>query len=168
MKFVTDRLILMPISADQFDEIYVVFTNDFVKKYLFDDEVLSEDSVQSFIETSIESFQEKQYGLWTIHTKGTNTLIGFTGLWHFFDETQPQLLYALLPQFTNMGYAKEAAQKIIEYTWKNLHFDFLEASCDTPNTQSQQTAIRLGMKKIKEEIIDDKPITFFRINKNEQ
>lgn len=165
MKLTTDRLILLPISAVNFDEKYHLFTNDFVKKYLFDGDTLSRETVQSFIETSIQSFQKKQYGLWTIHKKETNSLIGFTGLWHFFDEGQPQLLYALLPDNTKLGYAREAANGIINYTWEHLDFEHLDASCDTPNTDSIKTALGIGMTKTKEESIDNKPITFFRINK---
>lgn len=167
MKLGTDRLILLPISADNFEEKYKVFTDDFVKKYLFDNETLSQEIVQSFIETSLQNFQQKQYGLWTIHIKETNALIGFTGLWHFFDENQPQLLYAILPEHTKRGYAKEASQKVIEYVWQNLNFDFLDASCDTLNIDSINTATGIEMTKTKEELIDNKPITFFRIYKNE-
>jgi len=158
----------MPISADNFEETYKLFTNDFVRKYLFDDEVISRETAHSFITTSNQNFQQKGYGLWTIHVKESNSLIGFTGLWHFFNENQPQLLYALLPNHTKLGYAKEAAQKIIEYAWKYLNFDFLDASCDTPNTASFKTAIGIGMTKMKEILIDNTPTTFFRIYKNER
>jgi ribosomal-protein-alanine N-acetyltransferase len=114
MKLKTTRLLLSPVGADKFDDIYGILTNEFVKKYLCDDTVLSKDQVQSFTDTSDELFREKKYGLWYLHTEASNELIGLAGLWFFFEETQPQLLYALLPQHTKVGYAKEASLAIIE------------------------------------------------------
>jgi ribosomal-protein-alanine N-acetyltransferase len=163
----TDRLVLTPITTGNYGDIYRMFTNDYIKKYLFDNITLSKDEVQSFIETSKDFFLRKKYGLWGVYTKDSNTLIGFTGLWHFFDENQPQLLYALLPEYTKLGYAKEASWKIIEYAFNQLRFNYLDASCDTPNISSHKVALSLGMKKVNEETVDNKPITFYRISKNE-
>ena len=39
----------------------------------------------------------------------TDITIGMVGLWEFFDEPQPQLLYALLPEHTGKGIADEAS-----------------------------------------------------------
>lgn len=167
MKLETHRLLLLPIRTDLFEDIYKIFTDEFVRKYLCDDIVLSKDQVQLFIETSDKMFSEKNYGLWSLYTKETNTMIGFSGLWSFFDEHQPQLIYALLPQYTKFGYAKEASLAITEYVFNKIGFTFIDASCDTPNIDSHKVALSIGMSKLKEEIIDNKPITFYRISKNE-
>ncbi|GAB4341023.1 MAG: GNAT family N-acetyltransferase [Flammeovirgaceae bacterium] len=167
MKLETDRLTLIPAGAGKFDDIYKVFTNEFVRKFLCDDTILSKDQVQSFIYTSDKMFIENNYGLWLLYTKDTNAMIGLSGLWSFFEENQPQLLYALLPEYTKNGYAKEASLKIIEYSFNQLGFSYLDASCDAPNIESHKVALTLGMKKLKEEIIDNKPIIFYRIKKNE-
>jgi len=159
----TVRLLLKPVTADDFDQVYAMFTNEFVKKYLFDDEIISKEKVQSFIETSTQTFIEKHYGLWIIQLKSADEAIGFTGLWPFFDEAQPQLLYALLPNFTGCGYAIEASLKVIDYAFSKLGFSYLDASCDTPNSSSHQTALAIGMDKIREDTIDGKPTTFYRI-----
>jgi ribosomal-protein-alanine N-acetyltransferase len=87
------------------------------------------------------------------------------GLWHFFDERQPQLLYALLPDFTGRGYAAEGARRIVEYAFAELGLDYLDASCDVPNAASQRTAERLGMKKYKEEVKNGLPTLFYRLEK---
>ncbi|MCU0440172.1 MAG: GNAT family N-acetyltransferase [Raineya sp.] len=159
----TKRIILEPVSFDRINTFYDIVTNPFVRKYLFDNNELEKDTVNEFVKISNQLFQNKNYGLWFIILKENQELIGFTGLWHFFEESQPQLLYALLPNYTKSGYAKEATQKVIEYALKNLKFDFLDASCDTSNLSSLHTATSIGMVKIKEEVIDNKPLTFFRV-----
>jgi ribosomal-protein-alanine N-acetyltransferase len=167
MNIETERLQLIPIKAGKFDEVYKVFTDEFVRKYLCDDTILSKTQIQSFIETSNETFYSKQYGLWGIYAKDNKAMIGISGLWHFFDENQPQLLYALLPGYTKLGYATEASLALIKYAFKQLGFTYLEASCDIPNRESHKVALTIGMKKVKEEIIENKPLTFYRLNSSE-
>jgi ribosomal-protein-alanine N-acetyltransferase len=88
------------------------------------------------------------------------------GLWEFFDEPRPQLLYALLPDYLGKGIAAEASREIIRYSFDTLGFNYLCASCDTPNEASHKVAERLGMVKTREETINGKPITFYRIENN--
>ena len=64
--------------------------------------------------------------------KETNEVIGYTGLWYFFNEKQPQLIYALLKQFTKRGYALEASKAIIQYSFNTLGFQYLIAATDEP------------------------------------
>lgn len=152
---------------EDLDTFSDVITDPFVKKYLFDDVSLEKEQIKEFIETSELLFAEKNYGLWLVTQKETNEAIGFAGLWNFFEENQPQLLYAISPNYIRQGFAKEASSEVIKYAFENLNFEYLEASCDNPNTSSLNTATSIGMKKTKDEIIEGKAITFFRINKYE-
>jgi [ribosomal protein S5]-alanine N-acetyltransferase len=161
----TSRLTLTPVTKQDFTTFYEMVINPFVREYLFDNTIIGEETVREFIATSIGSFQSGGYGLWLIQLKENAGIIGFTGLWHFFDEGQPQLLYALLPNHTKHGYAKEAAKRVIDYALYELKFEFLDASCDTPNSPSIQLAMSLGMVQTREEVMEGKPTTFFRICK---
>jgi ribosomal-protein-alanine N-acetyltransferase len=161
----TERLILRPVKLDDFDTFYKILTDEFVRKYLCDDEILPCEVIESFITDSEANFADGNYGLWLIAETENSEIVGFTGLRHFFDESQPQLLYALLPQFTGKGLAVEAAKKVIDYCFLQLNFSYLDASCDAPNMASQKVAERLGMKKLKEETINDLPTIFYRLEK---
>lgn len=86
-------------------------------------------------------------------------------MWYFFAENQPQLAYALLPKVTKQGYATEAATRILNYCFDELGYDYLIASCDRSNLESQQLARRLGMKQTEERLINGKPTVLFRIDK---
>ena len=161
----TERLTLRPAKLDDSEVFYKILTDEFVRKYLCDDEMLPRQVIESFIADSEANFVNGNYGLWLITENATSEIIGFTGLRHFFDEAQPQLLYALLPQFTGKGYAVEATKKVIDYCFSNLIFSYLDASCDSPNLASQKVAERLGMKKLKEETINELPTVFYRLEK---
>lgn len=160
----TERLTLKPVTAEGDLEILErIFTDAFVRRFLFDDRILDRNQIAEFINLSRETFAAGKYGLWLIIIDETSEIIGFTGLWHFFDEAQPQLLYALLPEFTRQGIATEAARKIIEYAFAELSFDYLDASCDLPNGMSQKVAENLGMKIYKQEETGGLPTVFFRL-----
>ena len=85
------------------------------------------------------------------------------GLWAMTDERQPELLYALLPEFTGNGFATEAVAEIIRYAFVRLSFAYIVASCDAPNVDSIQVAERLGMTRFREETIGGLPLVFFRL-----
>jgi len=159
----TPRLQLKPVSEDELGALYRIFVDPYVRRYLCDDKVLSLEQVEEFLNESQKLFKEQRFGLWLIRTKDHEEIIGVTGLWYFFEEEQPQLVYALLPQATKQGYATEAASKILEYCFDELGYQYLVASCDRPNYESRKVAERLGMREVEQKSVDGKPLVFFRI-----
>ena len=103
--------------------------------------------------------------MWKITTKTTGDFVGYAGLWFFFEEAQPQLIYALNETSAGNGYATEAARLIIQYAFEQLKFDYLLAATDAPHLASQAVATRLGMKKTSTESKDGKATIFFRLEK---
>jgi [ribosomal protein S5]-alanine N-acetyltransferase len=167
MRLETQRLVLEPILKSECGQLQTIFANPYVRKYLCDDEIFSFEQVDEMLEQSIKHFESDKFGLWFIKTKGEREVIGFVGLWYFFEEEQPQLIYALLPEALKKGYATEAATRILEYCFEELGYEYLLASCDRPNLESQKVAARLGMQRVKEETLDEKPIVFFKIEKSQ-
>lgn len=161
----TQRLRLKPIFKSDFTTLHAIFIDPYVCKYLCDDKVLSLQQIEEMSSQSQKHFAEAGFGLWFIETKQEENIIGFVGLWYFFEETQPQLVYALLPHATKKGYATEAATRILEYAFNELGYNYVSASCDRPNLESQKLAIRLGMRQVEERIENDNPILFFRIDR---
>jgi ribosomal-protein-alanine N-acetyltransferase len=161
----TQQLVLRPILESELSTLHTIFTDSYVRKYLCDDQVFSLQQVEEMLKQSIKHFEEEKFGLWFIKINGESEVIGFVGLWYFFDEEQPQLIYALLPKALKKGYATEAANKIIEYCFDELGYEYLVASCDQANIESQKVAKRLGMRKMEEKIVNGSPIVFFRLEK---
>ncbi len=158
----TQRLILEPTLESDLYILHSIFANPFVRKYLADDLIFPLLQVEEMIQESQRLFVDQGFGLWFIQTKDLQKTIGFVGLWYFFAEAQPQLVYALLPEATKNGYATEAASRILEYCFNDLEYHYLMASCDKPNLSSRKVAERIGMKEVEERITDDKPIVFFK------
>ncbi|MEO0340259.1 MAG: GNAT family N-acetyltransferase, partial [Bacteroidota bacterium] len=109
--------------------------------------------------------QSEKWGLWKILLSITGDCIGYTGFWYFFDEHQPELLYALLPQYAGKGYASEAAKRMVTYAFEELQYDYVSASLDQPNTKSVGVCEKIGMQLVGEKIVDGKPTLFYKIFK---
>jgi [ribosomal protein S5]-alanine N-acetyltransferase len=159
----TQRLRLKPLLESDLNLLHRIFINPYVRKYLCDDKILSLEQVEAMLVESQKLFKKEKTGLWLIETKDQKEIIGFVGLWYFFDEKQPQLVYALLPEATKKGYATEAATQILEYCFDELGYLYLLASCDQPNLESRQVAERIGMSAVEEKIVNGNLLLFFKV-----
>ena len=103
------------------------------------------------------------WGRWKIIVKKDRAFAGFVGLWTFFDEHRPQLLFGLLPAKTGFGYATESSKAIIDYAFSKLNFAQLVTPFDPPNRASEKVCQRLGMTKTNVKELNGKLTTFCRI-----
>jgi ribosomal-protein-alanine N-acetyltransferase len=164
-RLLTDRLQLEPIGTSDLVMLHALLTDESVRKYLFDEQVIPISHTAQILETSRDTFVRHRYGLWLVYTKKHWEPVGFVGLYTFFSEPQPQLLYALLPQYQRQGFASEASGRVVRYAFEALGFAYLKASCDRPNVASVRVMERLGMWWQKEECIEDKPIVFYHLDR---
>lgn len=161
----SQRLNFIPFALSDTDLFHDINTQSFVRQYLWDDQQIAQTTAAEIIQANEQLFKEHAYGLWKIIQKEKQKIIGYAGLWHFFDEAQPQLLYVLLESYTKQGYATEAARAVIDYAFNSLDFTYLIASMDKPNTASQQLAQRLGMQFFEGKVENGKETLFYRIDK---
>lgn len=159
------RLQLTPFLPDEIELFHRLNTSPFVRQYLWDDEVISMELAEQILQQNAQHFAEDRFGLWKIIRKDTGALVGYAGLWFFFEEPQPQLIYALQEEAAGQGYATEAARAIIDYAFQQLGFDYLIAATDAPHLASQAVALRLGMQKVHTQSMDGKATVFFRLQK---
>ena len=163
----TPRLSLLPFIQNEGELLFQMFTHPFIRRYLWDDQIISQEQVEEILKKNQQLFTEEKCGLWGIREKGSGEKVGFVGLWYFFEEEQPQLLYGLYPEYAGKGYATEAANQIAAYAFNELNFSYLIASCDAPNIASQNLARRIGMEKKETRLLEGKETVFFRLQPQE-
>ena len=165
MQLTTERLILTPMSSGDLEVFHTINTDPFVRKYLWDDEEIPIAVSEEILQEVEKRFREENWGLWKIESGSDKECLGYTGLWYFFDEDQPQLLFALLPQHAGKGYATEAARKIIDYAFNQLGYTYLIAATDPPNQASINACMRLGMKLVEQKEVDGKVTLFYSLDR---
>jgi [ribosomal protein S5]-alanine N-acetyltransferase len=159
------RLLFHKLSIEDHQYFHKLVTNKLVRRYLFDDLILTEAETESLLQTNEHLFKTKSLGLWKIIEKKSLIPVGVTGLWFFFEEPQAQLLYILSPEHTGKGYATEASAEVIKYALTDLNYKYIDASFDTLNIKSGLVCERLGMMKFKETEWEGKNLLFYRLKK---
>ena len=161
----TERLLLTPVTLADLSDLHTLLTDQAVRKFLFDDQEIPVSQTDEILHRVLDTFREKGYGLWFCRRKSTDERGGIVGLFDFFSEDQPQLLYALLPAWQGQGFATEASRSIIQYAFDELEYAYLTASCDAPNVKSIAVMERLGMRRFEEKLIEGKPLMFYQLDR---
>lgn len=159
----TDKIELTPIDKTDFEVFKEINVNAFVRKHLWDDKIMPDEVFRGILNQVEIHFENENWGLWKIKLIDSQTVIGYVGLWLFFDENQPQLLYALKPEYKGKGYATEAAKLIVDYAFIQLQFANLVATMDKANVDSQRVCDRLTFKFMEEREVEGKPILFYHL-----
>ncbi|MEN7551745.1 GNAT family N-acetyltransferase [Rapidithrix thailandica] len=110
----TQHLRLMPFTSQDLTLFHAINTNPFVRKFLWDGQIISQKTAREIPEENERSFTKNKWGLWKVFEQNSNTFVGYIGLWTSFQEIQPPLLFAFLPEFTGKGYATEASRKLFD------------------------------------------------------
>ena len=84
----------------------------------------------------IKSYRENDFGLYAIQRHGEKAVIGMCGLIKRDALSGIDLGYALLPAARRQGYAREAAERVIEQAREALQLETLLAIVTPTNTSS--------------------------------
>jgi ribosomal-protein-alanine N-acetyltransferase len=144
-EFETSRLRFRPFRREDLDDLHSLFTDPAVRRYLWDDLIISRQTVVEVIGSSIESFEQNRFGLWCLSFRDKGGLIGFAGLRHFGDPREVEVLYGIAPTHWNQGLATEAALAVLDYGFLHAGLDTIYARADTPNTASIRVMEKCGM-----------------------
>ena len=89
-------------------------------------------------------WQMRGFGAFCIETKSDGKGIGWVGPWRPYSWPENEILYSLAPHAHGHGYASEAAQASLIYSYKTLGWDSAVSYIDADNFASQAVAKRLG------------------------
>jgi ribosomal-protein-alanine N-acetyltransferase len=142
----TPRLRLGPFTMGDLQFLHDLWTEPQVRRYLWDDRVITLDDACAVVDASITSFAARGFGFWVVRWLASDESIGFAGLREFGDAGEIELLYGLLPQRWGQGIATEAARAVLEYGFRRCGLDRIYAGADPPNDASIRVIELLGMQ----------------------
>ena len=142
----TDRLILRPIAASDVDALHAFWTDPAVRKYLWDNEIISRETVIEIIDASERCFAEIGAGLFAVElADAPGELVGFCGLRRMDGGDEIELLYGILPKHWGEGLVSEAARAVLQHGFDACGLPRILGATDTPNQRSVRVMQRLGM-----------------------
>ncbi|MEO0937846.1 MAG: GNAT family N-acetyltransferase [Pseudomonadota bacterium] len=137
----TERLILRPPQASDFDAYATFFASDRAK--FVGGPIPRERSWRTLAQES-GHWVLRGYGRWIVTEKGDDTAIGIIGLWYPEGFPENELGWDLFDGATGKGYATEAGRAARHYAYETLGWTTLTSMIDPANTASAAVATRLG------------------------
>ena len=113
--FETPRLILRRFTVDDAEFILTLLNEPSFLRYIGDKKVRNlEDARQYILNGPIASYERNGFGLYAVELKESHTPIGMCGLLKREELPDPDIGFALLPDFWNRGFAFEAAAAVLQ------------------------------------------------------
>jgi ribosomal-protein-alanine N-acetyltransferase len=142
----TERLILRPLSADGVDSLHRISNEPNVRLYLWDNQPVSEATINDLIAQSDRMFSKEKIGVFGVRMRGREDLLGFCGFVRLEGMEESELWYELTQKVWGRGLATEAAWACVRYAFEEAGMERVIAGADEPNTASLRVIEKLGMK----------------------
>lgn len=143
----TERLILRPFEEKDVDAVFEMRSNEEIMRYIREPQTKRKETV-SWIQMISEKWGTEEIGFCAVVEKASGNCIGWCGLWRLKETNEIEVGYAIKKDFWGNGYATEAAEKFLEYGFRELNLDRIVAVAYPENEASQKVMKRLGMEYV--------------------
>ncbi|UFU00730.1 GNAT family N-acetyltransferase [Radiobacillus kanasensis] len=144
----TNRLHLVQITSEHVDGYFDIMSRPDVTKYYGMDPLHEQKQAFKMIESFQTTYENHRGIRWGMLEKGTNRFIGTIGLnnWSTWSK-RAEIGYELHPVFWRKGYATEAIQNILEYSFLELDLFRMGAVTFPENEASNKLLRKIGFKQ---------------------
>lgn len=158
----TERLRLRKVTANDAEFVLKLLNQPSFKRYIGDRDVRTLEQAREYIATRFtESYIKNGFGLYLSELKQDGTPIGLCGFVRRDTLPDPDIGFALLPQFERQGYAYEAASAAMEYGRAQLGLRRVLAITTLDNQSSGRLLAKIGLAFEREIVIGDETLKLF-------
>ncbi len=160
----TGQLVLRQLQLTDRHNLQLLRSDEKVNEYLDRPGSCTEAESIQFIEKINKSIAENQSLYWAITQKDVDELIGTICMWNFDKENHiAEIGYELMPRWQKKGFMQEAVSKVIEYAFRELKLERLEAYTHPSNNRSNLLLEKFHFIK-KDETAETGELIFFLEN----
>ena len=142
---VTENLLLRQLAASDAPEILELRSNEQVNRFVDRNKANSLEDALSFINLINQNIANNKAIYWGLQPKNDLKLIGTICLWNLSpQECRAEIGYELLPDFQGKGLMQQAISNVIEYGFKTMHLQTIEAWTVKQNLASTRILERNG------------------------
>ena len=146
----TERLLLRPFQADDFDALLAIHSRPDVARYLYW-EPRTEEEVRSVLEKKINGRTMRSEGdslSYAVVLKATGRVIGDVSvLWQSVQHETGEIGFAFHPDHQGLGYATEAAEAVLRFAFEELKLHRVIGRLEARNAASARVLEKLGMRR---------------------
>ncbi|MFL0247123.1 GNAT family N-acetyltransferase [Candidatus Clostridium stratigraminis] len=151
----TNNLILRKMDYKDIYDIFLMRKDPRMNE--FTDAKLDEspEETKSYIDKMNKGIDENKWVIWAIEHKQFKKVIGSISIWNInLEQKSAELGYGIIPEFQGRGFMKEALLSAVDYVFKVMNLDALEAYTEENNIKS--IMLLKGCKFEEANRIDDK------------
>jgi RimJ/RimL family protein N-acetyltransferase len=163
-RLTTPRLTMTPLGIRDAEPVANMWTSPGVRRFQFDDEILTFDRVRSMMELNERLFATHSFGLWGAWASEPHRVIGFGGFWHFRDPPELELVYGVEDDYVGAGYATEIARAVVTYGFDVLNMPSIRTSTDAGNQASVRVLDKLGFQLVRRATVAGLDTLFYELN----
>jgi ribosomal-protein-alanine N-acetyltransferase len=148
----TKRLVLKCISHGDRDFIFEEFQNDFINRYLYDEEPMTDISQADKLIDFYTMVEPRRQNRWVLIEKATNAKLGTCGyhLWNP-DNKEVEIGFELMEHYNGKGYMLEAVEAITEFARREMKVERINAVVYVENRNCIKLLERQGFIKVGKE-----------------
>ncbi len=144
----TKRLVLRQLQLSDDANIMALRSNEHVNKYIDRPKQITIEEAQAFIHKINSGIGNNKWTYWAITLKEQDDLIGTICLWNFSkDYSVAEIGYELLPRFQGKGIMQEAFSIVLEFGFKILKLQSIEAYTHRDNVGSTRLLVKNKFRK---------------------
>src|SRR5215467_11214337 len=145
MTLQTERLLLRQFTVDDAEFILTLLNEPSFLRYIGDKKVRNlEDARQYILNGPVATYEQHGFGLCLVELKESHTPIGMCGLLKRAELPDPDIGFALLPDFWSKGLAFEASTAVLDDARERLKLQRILAITSLDNDASINLLQRLG------------------------
>jgi len=143
----SSRLALRRLTLDDAEFVFGLVNQPSWLQFIGDKNVRNLDDARNYLRTGpLDMYQRFGFGLFMVERKADGSAIGMCGLLKRDILPEPDIGYALLPEFWGQGYALEAANAVLDYGHYAHELTRILAIVSPGNERSIRVLERCGMK----------------------
>lgn len=147
-KLETKRLILRKLEKSDKEEIFRLRSSDKINRFIDRPKQKSIDEASVFINKINKGVKNNEWIYWAITLKGKPKMIGTICLWNFSrTKVIAELGYELNPTLQGKGIMNESLLSILEYGFKSIGLNSIEAYTHKENNNSTKLLIKNGFEQ---------------------
>jgi RimJ/RimL family protein N-acetyltransferase len=140
----TERLLLRPFRAADFDAYAAMVADADVMRFLGDGKPLNRVDAWRQLATVIGHWTLRGYGLWAVEERASGELVGRIGCWEPEGWPDFEVGWTLRRASWGRGYATEGARAALRYAFTELNRPHVVSLIRPGNAASVRVAERLG------------------------
>lgn len=140
----TKRLILRLFDNRDVDAIFALRSNTEFMRFIKQTETIKQ--TVAWMNMVSRPWKTEKFGYWAVVLKETGETIGWSGTWTLHETHEPEIGFAIAPKYKNRGFATEAAETALRYSFENRAADRVVALAVPENAASRRVMEKLGMR----------------------